>query len=204
MTRRCASILRAAIALAVGGWALWLWWPTGALLLVALNYAGFGETGFQKSVQGKLSLGARWLLAPYLAGAWINSRAWTRGEPAAHAVVDDVWLGRLPTGTNWPQMAGLAVTTGIGFTVALYITGLSFDDVDLTSSAKLGVLIASALAGVALLRMDVNIFVQVGFVVLVGLACKNAILIVEFARDRQQEGAALRDAAVEAATVLAG
>ena len=37
--------------------------------------------------------------------------------------------------------------------------------------------------------MDVNIFVQVGFVVLVGLACKNAILIVEFARDRQLEGA---------------
>src|SRR5437763_8462073 len=47
----------------------------------------------------------------------------------------------------------------------------------------------SALAGVALAGTDVNIFVQVGFVVLVGLACKNAILIVEFARDRQQEGA---------------
>jgi multidrug efflux pump subunit AcrB len=46
----------------------------------------------------------------------------------------------------------------------------------------------SALAGVALAGMDVNIFVQVGFVVLVGLAAKNAILIVEFARDRQQEG----------------
>jgi multidrug efflux pump len=49
--------------------------------------------------------------------------------------------------------------------------------------------------------MDVNIFVQVGFVVLVGLACKNAILIVEFARDRQQEGATSFDAAVEAARV---
>ena len=49
--------------------------------------------------------------------------------------------------------------------------------------------------------MDVNIFVQVGFVVLVGLACKNAILIVEFARDRQQEGASRFDAAVEAAKV---
>jgi len=59
----------------------------------------------------------------------------------------------------------------------------------------------SALAGVALARMDVNIFVQVGFVVLVGLACKNAILIVEFARDRQLEGATVRDAAIEAARV---
>jgi multidrug efflux pump len=59
----------------------------------------------------------------------------------------------------------------------------------------------SALTGIALAAMDVNIFVQVGFVVLVGLACKNAILIVEFARDRQQEGASRFDAAVEAARV---
>jgi multidrug efflux pump len=59
----------------------------------------------------------------------------------------------------------------------------------------------SALAGIALAGMDVNIFVQVGFVVLVGLACKNAILIVEFARDRQLEGASRFDAAVDAAKV---
>jgi multidrug efflux pump len=49
--------------------------------------------------------------------------------------------------------------------------------------------------------MDINIFVQVGFVVLVGLAAKNAILIVEFARERQQEGASRFEAAVEAARV---
>jgi multidrug efflux pump len=61
--------------------------------------------------------------------------------------------------------------------------------------------LTSALAGIALAGMDVNIFVQVGFVVLVGLACKNAILIVEFARDRQLEGASRFDAAVEAAQV---
>jgi multidrug efflux pump len=61
--------------------------------------------------------------------------------------------------------------------------------------------LSSALAGVALMHMDVNIFVQVGFVVLAGLAAKNAILIVEFARDRQLEGASLFEAAVEAAQV---
>ncbi len=61
--------------------------------------------------------------------------------------------------------------------------------------------LSSALAGVALAGMDVNIFVQIGFVVLVGLASKNAILIVEFARDRQLQGATLFDATVEAARV---
>jgi multidrug efflux pump len=58
-----------------------------------------------------------------------------------------------------------------------------------------------ALAGVLLASLDLNIFVQVGFVVLVGLASKNAILIVEFARDRQQAGQTLFAATVEAARV---
>jgi multidrug efflux pump subunit AcrB len=58
-----------------------------------------------------------------------------------------------------------------------------------------------ALAGVYLFQMDLNIFVQVGFVVLVGLASKNAILIVEFARDRQKDGLPLREATIEAARV---
>lgn len=61
--------------------------------------------------------------------------------------------------------------------------------------------LSSALAGVAMASMDINIFVQVGFVVLVGLASKNAILIVEFARDRQQEGEPLFDAVCEASRV---
>src|SRR5438309_8811924 len=52
-----------------------------------------------------------------------------------------------------------------------------------------------ALAGVFIAAMDLNIFVQVGFVVLVGLASKNAILIVEFARDRQKDGQTLFAAA---------
>jgi AcrB/AcrD/AcrF family len=40
----------------------------------------------------------------------------------------------------------------------------------------------SAMAGVYFRGQDNNIFTQIGFIVLVGLACKNAILIVEFAR----------------------
>ena len=47
-------------------------------------------------------------------------------------------------------------------------------------------------------RMDINIFVQVGFIVLVGLAAKNAILIVETALARRAEGMSALDAAVSA------
>jgi multidrug efflux pump len=58
-----------------------------------------------------------------------------------------------------------------------------------------------AIAGVVLARQDVNIFVQIGFVVLVGLAAKNAILIVAFAKERQAEGVSAFDATVQAAKV---
>jgi multidrug efflux pump subunit AcrB len=46
--------------------------------------------------------------------------------------------------------------------------------------------------------LDNNIFTKIGFVVLIGLACKNAILIVEFARDLEEQGRAMVDAAIEA------
>ena len=52
--------------------------------------------------------------------------------------------------------------------------------------------------GVNMARMDINIFTQVGFIVLVGLACKNAILIVEFAKARHEDGATLADATLQA------
>jgi multidrug efflux pump len=56
----------------------------------------------------------------------------------------------------------------------------------------------SALLGVWALGGDNNIFVQVGLVLLMGLACKNAILIVEFARELEIQGRGIVDAALEA------
>lgn len=56
----------------------------------------------------------------------------------------------------------------------------------------------SALIGVWWGDGDNNIFVQVGLVVLIGLACKNAILIVEFARELELQGKSVVDAALEA------
>jgi multidrug efflux pump subunit AcrB len=55
-----------------------------------------------------------------------------------------------------------------------------------------------AIAGVVLAKMDVNIFTQIGFLVLVGLACKNAILIVEFAKAQREEGVPRREATLAA------
>jgi multidrug efflux pump subunit AcrB len=55
-----------------------------------------------------------------------------------------------------------------------------------------------SVAGVIAAHMDINIFTQVGFVVLVGLACKNAILIVEFARARHEAGMSRREAVLAA------
>jgi len=80
----------------LGGAALWLLWPVVSLLLVALAYAGLGTAVFQKRADGRLTMAARWLLAPYLAAAWINSRLWTRSAPQPVEVAGGVWLGRIP------------------------------------------------------------------------------------------------------------
>jgi hydrophobe/amphiphile efflux-1 (HAE1) family protein len=61
--------------------------------------------------------------------------------------------------------------------------------------------LVSAIAGVWITRGDNNVFTQIGLLVLVGLACKNAILIVEFARDLERQGRDRFTAALEAARI---
>jgi multidrug efflux pump len=58
--------------------------------------------------------------------------------------------------------------------------------------------VLGSVAAVWLRGQDINLFTQVGLVVLVGLACKNAILIVEFAKLRREAGVSRREAALEA------
>ncbi len=98
-------------------------------------------------------------------------------------------------GNTAPIAFGLAVVFVFLLLAALYESWLL--PLAVVLIAPMSVL--SALAGVRWAGLDNNILVQVGLVVLVGLAAKNAILIVEFARSAEAEGMSRRDAAVAAA-----
>jgi len=55
-------------------------------------------------------------------------------------------IAQLPSGVTWPQVVGAGLLAGIGFTMALFIGALAFDEGPLVAGAKLGTLAASALA----------------------------------------------------------
>ena len=57
-------------------------------------------------------------------------------------------VARLPIGSTWSHIRGLAVLGGIGFTVSLFVTGLAFDDPAMADLAKIGIFAGSAVAGV--------------------------------------------------------
>jgi NhaA family Na+:H+ antiporter len=57
-------------------------------------------------------------------------------------------IARLPAGTTWRHLFGLATSAGVGFTVALFVTSLSFDTAATSDAAKVGILAGSTLAGV--------------------------------------------------------
>jgi multidrug efflux pump subunit AcrB len=112
---------------------------------------------------------------------------------------------------DWTELTYLQLQAG---NVAIYVFALAVVFVFLVLAAQyeswslpLAVILVvpmcllSSITGVVLARSEVNIFTQIGFVVLVGLASKNAILIVEFAKQRQEQGASGRDATLEAARI---
>jgi hydrophobic/amphiphilic exporter-1 (mainly G- bacteria), HAE1 family len=89
---------------------------------------------------------------------------------------------------------GLSITLVFMVLAALYESWTSPMAVVLVvPMALVGILLALMLRG-----FDNNLFTQVGLILMIGLACKNAILIVEFARQLQAEGMSVTEAAVEA------
>jgi multidrug efflux pump subunit AcrB len=110
--------------------------------------------------------------------------------------------------TEWTELAFLQLQTGY---TAMYVFVLAVVLVFLVLAAQyeswalpLAVILVvpmcllCAIAGVVMARMDINIFTQIGFLVLVGLACKNAILIVEFAKAQREAGVPRREATLAA------
>lgn len=73
-----------------------LLWPAAAILMVAAGYAGLGVSVFQKNNHGELSLSARCLLLPYLAGAWLSKKGFSRRISLSNVIYDGVALGRFP------------------------------------------------------------------------------------------------------------
>ena len=120
-------------------------------------------------------------------------------------------LTNLPSGFGfeWTEIALQEKVAGntavIAFTLAVVFVFLllaaQYESVLLPLAVILIVpmCLLAAISGVLLRGMDNNILTQIGFVVLIGLAAKNAILIVEFAKQAEEEGANSWDAAVRAA-----
>jgi multidrug efflux pump len=109
---------------------------------------------------------------------------------------------------EWTELAYLELQAGntamivFGFAVVMVFLVLAaqYESWSLPLAVILVVpmCLLSAIIGVRRAAQDINIFTQIGFVVLVGLASKNAILIVEFAKHRREHGDAPRVAALEA------
>jgi Na+:H+ antiporter, NhaA family len=72
----------------------------------------------------------------------------TIGVFGATALTVRLGIARLPQGTTWRQLLGLATSAGVGFTVALFVTSLSFDAAATADAAKVGILAGSTLAGI--------------------------------------------------------
>ena len=126
------------------------------------------------------------------------------------AILEELAREELPgaMAAEWTELSFLERTSG-GTGLFLFLASTAFVFLVLAALYEswtlplavilvLPMCVLCSIAGVAAADMDINIFTQIGFVVLIGLASKNAILIVEFAKLRREQGSELHAAILEA------
>jgi len=177
------------------------------------------DTG--KMVQLKSLVAIKTILGPQLvkrynqfASAKFNGNAAPGfSSDQAMAAMERLAAKTLPPGYGyeWSSMSYQERKAG-GQVVWLFALALLFSYLFLTGQYEswnipmsiifsLPVATLGALAGLWLLHMPLSIYAQIGLVLLVGLSAKNAILIVEFARDRRNDGLSIAEAAVDGARI---
>jgi multidrug efflux pump len=146
----------------------------------------------------------------YSAAAVTGNAAPGTSSGQAAALMQEIAGSELPRsmGYEWTELTYLQLQAG---NTAIYVFALAVVFVFLVLAAQyeswklpLAVILVvpmcllCSIVGVLLTGQEVTIFTQIGFVVLVGLASKNAILIVEFAKQQREHGVGAREATLEA------